>query len=129
MTEKVTVYRSSGLGVSTSYGTLVGVRDRPGTASKAVDYIPKGKRKAVGVFANNHKPFVLVLRGEHPACPEGMVPTGGGGKKSRYGAFDGRYETDANTFLNPILDAIDPAAVVLDQRWTKDATEPTIDDL
>ena len=65
-------------------------------AAPFVDFIPRGKRKAVRL-QKSYKPYLIIIEGWNGPDPDPMCPPEGG--RSKYSSFDERWKSDFNEVL------------------------------
>ncbi len=106
--EEITIYSTSDFfgSVVKHQGKLLAHGLRPYAQYQAVpyvDFIPKGKRKAVRI-QKSYKPYLVIVKGYNAPEPLGMygnstVRNGVVTKESKYSSFDDRYKTDFDKVL------------------------------
>ena len=80
-------------------------------AAVKVTYTVKGKRSPVAITLTSAPTLAIVEGHGHPAPPDGMEDTPGGGRVSRFDSFAPEYEAEARVFLAQLKAS---GAIVLD---------------
>jgi hypothetical protein len=105
---KVTVYWTSEFmgNVVKAEGTLIGygrMKYAQYDDAPFVDFIPRGKRKAIRVL-KTYKPYLLVIEGWCGPDPDPMCPPEGG--MSKYSSFNPRWKSDFDREVNERLNVV-----------------------
>lgn len=122
MKQQITIYQSGAFGIQKYEATLVkiGANDYAQYKnSPFIHFIPKGKRKPIGLRATCY-PYLVVLKGTgYPDPADGlsapvMSASGLECRESRHLSFDDRYKTE----FDEILKSVDMSNAIMDIRHT-----------
>lgn len=110
--QQVTIYTSTGMGITKLEGTIISIGRRPYAqydSAPFVTFVPRGKRKPQGLIATAY-PYLVVLKGYGHVDPSSPMVEDNSVQtcelrvsRSRYAMFDDRYKTDLDDVLNEYL--------------------------